>query len=74
MDQPPRFYQDTSLFRARHDNIIVNLNHQIAIPGSLPQRPAKFNEFGKACPVILNTYNLTKTPNTIIHQYDVSLS
>jgi eukaryotic translation initiation factor 2C len=71
--QTPRFYQDTSLFRPRHDNIIVNLDYQLAVPGSLPQRPKKFNEYGKATSIVLNTFNVTKTPNTVVYQYDVSL-
>jgi hypothetical protein len=72
--QPPRFYQDTTLWHGRNDTIIFsNGDHQLATPDALPQRPANFNQYGKACNIILNTFNLEKIPQTLVHQYDVSL-
>ncbi|KAL1800152.1 hypothetical protein ACET3X_000494 [Alternaria dauci] len=46
----------------------------ITIPGSLPQRPKNFNQFGKAANVMLNTFNVMKAPNTVVHQYDLNYS
>ncbi|KAH7394184.1 Piwi domain-containing protein [Phaeosphaeria sp. MPI-PUGE-AT-0046c] len=42
-----------------------------SIPNSLPQRPKNFNSFGKECLITLNTFNVVKTPNTVVHQYDL---
>lgn len=70
-NMPTRFYQDTHLFRPKHANIFID-HHQITIPGSLPQRPKNFNTFGRECAITLNTFNVVKTPNTVVHQYDVS--
>lgn len=69
---PRRFYQDTSFYTPRHDNLIFANDHKITIPGSLPQRPKNFNQFGKAANIMLNTFNVIKAPNTVVHQYDVS--
>ncbi|KAF1946406.1 Piwi-domain-containing protein [Clathrospora elynae] len=46
----------------------------LAIPGSLPQRPKKFNTYGKECGITLNTFNVVKTPTAVVHQYDLSYS
>ncbi|CAN9089423.1 unnamed protein product [Alternaria alternata] len=46
----------------------------ITIPGSLPQRPKNFNQFGKAANIMLNTFNVIKAPNTVVHQYDLNYS
>jgi len=69
---PHRFYQDTSLYTPRHNNILFANDHQLTIPGSLPQRPKNFNQFGKAANIVLNTFNVVKAPDTVVHQYDVS--
>lgn len=68
-----RFYQDTSLFRPRHANLIVDYDPQITIPSALPQRPKNFNTYGRECGITLNTFNVIKAPNTVVHQYDVSI-
>jgi eukaryotic translation initiation factor 2C len=70
---PNRFYQDTSLYTPRHNNIIFTNDYQLTIPGSLPQRPKNFNQYGRAANIVLNTFNVIKAPNTIVHQYDVSV-
>jgi hypothetical protein len=44
------------------------------IPDSLPQRPARLNNWGRECALSLNTYNVVNTPDKIVHQYDVSVS
>ncbi|KAF1839791.1 Piwi-domain-containing protein [Decorospora gaudefroyi] len=44
----------------------------ITIPSSLPQRPKNFNINGKECAIKLNTFNVAKAPDTIVHQYDLS--
>ncbi|CAO2656388.1 Nn.00g051910.m01.CDS01 [Neocucurbitaria sp. VM-36] len=46
----------------------------ITIPSALPQRPKNFNSFGKECGLTLNTYNVVKSPNTVVHQYDLNYS
>ncbi|KAI4955490.1 hypothetical protein J4E91_001351 [Alternaria rosae] len=46
----------------------------LTIPGSLPQRPKNFNQFGKAANIVLNTFNVIKSPNTVVHQYDLNYS
>ncbi|KAF1920317.1 ribonuclease H-like domain-containing protein [Ampelomyces quisqualis] len=43
----------------------------ITIPSSLPQRPKNFNTFGKETVITLNTFNVVKTPDTVVHQYDL---
>jgi len=58
-------------YRPRHANIGIDIDYQITIPSSLPQRPKNFNTFGKECGITLNTFNIVKTPDTIVHQYDV---
>jgi eukaryotic translation initiation factor 2C len=68
---PPAFYQDISSYRPRHANISIDVEYQIASPHSLPQRPKNFNSFGRECGIMLNTFNVVRTPNTIVHQYDV---
>lgn len=68
------FYQDVSSYRPRHANIGIDIDYQITIPNSLPQRPKIFNSQGSACQVTLNTFNVLKSPNTIVHQYDVLFS
>jgi eukaryotic translation initiation factor 2C len=69
---PHFFPQDLSLFR--HWDVDTNPQLKFEIPSSLPQRPAKFNSFGKECALTLNTYNVIQNPSAIIYQYDVSLS
>jgi eukaryotic translation initiation factor 2C len=68
---PPAFYQDVSSYRPRHANIGIDYDYQFTIPQALPQRPKNFNSFGRECGITLNTFNVVKTPNTIVHQYDV---
>jgi eukaryotic translation initiation factor 2C len=46
----------------------------VSVPSSLPQRPKTFNSYGKETTVMLNTFNVAKAPNSIAHQYDVSLA
>ncbi|KAF1950228.1 eukaryotic translation initiation factor 2C 2 [Byssothecium circinans] len=41
-------------------------------PAGLPQRPAKFNQNGKEAPIVLNTFNVIKAPDHVVHQYDVA--
>lgn len=67
----PRLHQDFYSYRPRHANIAID-SEQYTIPDSLPQRPKNFNTFGKECPVMLNTFNVIKTPSTKVFQYDVS--
>jgi eukaryotic translation initiation factor 2C len=62
---------DISSYRARHVNIGADLDYQCSDPHTYPPRPKNFNTFGKECGITLNTFNLIKTPNTIVHQYDV---
>ncbi len=47
---------------------------QDAIPQALPQRPKNFNTYGKETTIMLNTFNVIKPPQTVVHQYDVSYS
>ena len=72
--KPRQFFQDLSLFNPRHANVIVNTDYQITLPGSLPQRPKNFNTYGRECGLTLNTFNVLKTPQSVVHQYDVSLT
>ncbi|KAH9862201.1 hypothetical protein IAQ61_010404 [Plenodomus lingam] len=65
-----RLMQDTSNFRPRHANIGFDGGFKIKIPHALPARPKNFNAYGKECAVTLNTFNVTKAPDTIVHQYD----
>jgi eukaryotic translation initiation factor 2C len=67
----PQLYQDVSSYRPRHANIGIDYVGQLTLPKSLPQRPKNFNNFGKECGITLNTFNVVKTPNTIVHQYDL---
>ncbi|KAH3910556.1 hypothetical protein HBI56_202860 [Parastagonospora nodorum] len=46
----------------------------IDIPKALPARPKTFNTQGRECGITLNTFNVIKAPNTIVHQYDVTFS
>jgi hypothetical protein len=64
-----RICQDISQFR--HFSVDTNC-YKYTIPASLPQRPAKFNNLGRECPLTLNTFNVLQSPSTIVHQYDVS--
>ncbi|EOA89671.1 uncharacterized protein SETTUDRAFT_159260 [Exserohilum turcica Et28A] len=43
----------------------------ITVPHKLPQRPQSFNPHGKAVGIVLNTFNVIKSPNTVVHQYDL---
>ncbi|UPX19247.1 Protein argonaute [Ascochyta rabiei] len=45
-----------------------------SVPAALPQRPKNFNTYGKETTIMLNTFNVIKSPNTIVHQYDVAYS
>ena len=67
----PRLYQDVSLYRPRHANMIVDFDYQLAIPDNRVQRPKNFNSYGKECGITLNTFNVVQTPNTVVHQYDL---
>lgn len=53
---------------------ILTTNKQQSIPTALPERPEKFNTFGREISVTLNTFNVAKNPDTIVHQYDVTFS
>jgi hypothetical protein len=68
-DMSHRICQDITQFR--HFSVDTNC-YQYAIPASLPQRPAKFNNLGRECPLTLNTFNVLQSPSTVVHQYDVS--
>ncbi|KAF1362486.1 Piwi-domain-containing protein [Lizonia empirigonia] len=46
----------------------------LTIPSALPQRPKNLNTYGKEATVTLNTFNVLKSPDTIVHQYDVAYS
>lgn len=70
-EQNPRFYQDISSYKPRHANIAIDDYDQMTIPHSLPQRPRNFNTYGKDVNITLNTFNVVKTPGTIVHQYDL---
>lgn len=48
--------------------------YQLTIPSALPQRPKNLNTYGKEATVTLNTFNVLKSPDTIVHQYDVAYS
>ncbi|KAH9879905.1 hypothetical protein J1614_001929 [Plenodomus biglobosus] len=61
--------QDSGSYRPRHANIGID-HDQITIPHALPTRPKNFNSYGKECGITLNTFNLVKTPETIVYQYD----
>lgn len=66
-------FQDVYSYRPRHANMDFN-PYQLTAPTSLPQRPKIFNTYGKEATVTLNTFNVIKSPNTIVHQYDVAYS
>lgn len=68
-------YQDIYSYRPRHTNMDFNSSaSQLSIPAALPQRPKNFNTYGKETTITLNTFNVLKQPNTIVHQYDVAYS
>jgi eukaryotic translation initiation factor 2C len=67
----PQFFQDIASYRPRHANIGIDIEYQFSVPAALPQRPKNFNTYGREVNIILNTFNVLKTPNTIVHQYDV---
>ena len=68
-------YQDIYSYRPRHANMDFNSRDpQLTIPSALPQRPKNFNSYGKETTIMLNTFNVVKAPNTIVHQYDVAFS
>jgi eukaryotic translation initiation factor 2C len=69
----PHMHQDIYSYRPRHANMDFNME-QLTIPNALPQRPKNFNTYGKETTITLNTFNVLKAPNTIVHQYDVSYS
>jgi len=71
-DPTPRLYQEG--FRPRHANIGIDIDYQITIPQALPARPKQFNTHGRECGITLNTFNVVKTPNTIVHQFDVNFT
>lgn len=58
--------------RYRHFDIDTN-QEKLTVPNSLPQRPAKFNTLGTEAVLTLNTFNVTQSPNRVVHQYDVSI-
>ena len=47
---------------------------QLTIPAALPQRPNDANLYGKHTAIMLNTFNVVKASNTIVHQYDVAFT
>lgn len=51
---------------------VVTNSWKLDIPEGLPQRPARLNTHGREAVVALNTYNVINSPDTIVHQYDVS--
>jgi eukaryotic translation initiation factor 2C len=53
---------------------IANNDFQVNVGTDLPSRPQTFNQYGRAVGVTLNTFNVNKAPNTVVHQYDVSYS
>lgn len=66
-------YQDIYSYRPRHANMIFDSHSsQLTIPAALPQRPKNFNTYGKETTIMLNTFNVVKPPNIVVHQYDVS--
>ncbi len=68
-------YQDIYSYRPRHANVIFDSHRsQISIPGTLPQRPKNFNTYGKETTLTLNTFNVIKPPNIVVHQYDIAYS
>jgi eukaryotic translation initiation factor 2C len=72
----PRFFQDLNTYRPRNANISVagiDLDQE-KNPHALPQRPKNFNTYGKETSIMLNTFNILKTPETIVHQYDVNFT
>jgi eukaryotic translation initiation factor 2C len=73
-NRTPHFYQDIASYRPRHANIGIDFVGQLTLPQSLPQRPKNFNTFGRECGITLNTFNVIKTPNTIVHQYDLNFT
>jgi eukaryotic translation initiation factor 2C len=57
----------------RYRNFDIDTNQKkFTVPQSLPQRPAKFNTLGTEAVLTLNTFNVTQSPNRMVHQYDVS--
>ncbi|KAI8939451.1 hypothetical protein NX059_003228 [Plenodomus lindquistii] len=66
-----RLMQDSSNYRPRHANIGIDYD-QITLPSSLPTRPKVFNSYGKETSITLNTFNVVKAPDTIVHQYDLN--
>ncbi|EMD96783.1 hypothetical protein COCC4DRAFT_142403 [Bipolaris maydis ATCC 48331] len=43
----------------------------VNVGSDLPARPETFNQNGKPVNITLNTFNVDKAPNTIVHQYDL---
>jgi eukaryotic translation initiation factor 2C len=60
------------IYQFRHFTIHTN-TYEYDVPSSLPQRPRKFNTFGREAAVVLNTYNVVQSPSAIVNQYDVSV-
>jgi hypothetical protein len=59
----------------RFRNFDIDTNaFKVTIPASLPQRPAKFNTFGKEAVLTLNTFNVVQSPTLPVYQYDVRFS
>ncbi|KAH8727196.1 Piwi domain-containing protein [Phaeosphaeriaceae sp. PMI808] len=46
----------------------------VKLPRGLPERPKTFNSFGRECGITLNTFNVIKSPNTVVYQYDVNFT
>jgi hypothetical protein len=69
----PHMHQDFYSYHPRHANMDFN-TRQLSIPAALPQRPKNFNTYGKETTITLNTFNVLKAPNTVVHQYDVAYS
>lgn len=67
----PHIPQELQEFR--NWNPDVN-DFQLDLPESLPQRPEKFNSYGKPAGVTLNTFNVIQAPTATVQQYDVSWS
>lgn len=58
----------------RMATVHTNDEVKLAVPDSIPRRPAKLNMQGREVPVKLNTFNVVAMPSKHVYQYDVSPS
>ncbi|KAH6511572.1 hypothetical protein HBI81_243350 [Parastagonospora nodorum] len=69
-----QLFQGVASCKPRRASIGDETDYQSPISHALPDRPKNFNTSGRECGITLNTFNVIKTPNTIVYQYDLYFS